>query len=59
MGCQIEGGGCGELGTTKARLFDPDKADVWLKNGGLALVKAKIAERQGQGKLRLVGSEAA
>ena len=55
MGCQIEGGGRGELGVITARLFDPDKADLWLKNGGRALVEAKIAERRGQGKLKLVG----
>lgn len=58
MGCQIEGGGKGELGVTTARLFDPDKAETWLRNGGRALVEAKIAERQGQGKLRLVGGNA-
>jgi len=54
MGCRIEGNGRAELGMTTARLFDPDKADLWLANGGAELVKTKIAERQGQGKLRLV-----
>lgn len=56
MGCRIEGNGRAELGMTTARLFDPDKADLWLANGGALIVKAKIAERQGQGqgKLRLV-----
>lgn len=54
MGCAIEGGGFGELGLTKARLFDPDKADVWLKNGGRLIVENKIAERRGQGVLKLV-----
>jgi hypothetical protein len=58
MGCQIEGGGKGELGVITARLFDPDKAELWLRNGGRALVEAKIAERKGQGKLRLVGGNA-
>lgn len=53
MGCQIEGRG--ELGLTTARLFDPDKAATWLDNGGMHIVQQKIAERQGQGKLRLVG----
>lgn len=53
MGCQIEGRG--ELGLTTARLFDPDKAATWLDNGGMHVVKQKIAERQGQGALRLVG----
>ena len=54
MGCAIEGGGFGELGLTKARLFDPDKADVWLKNGGRLIVENKIADRRGQGVLKLV-----
>ncbi len=54
MGCAIEGGGFGELGLTKARLFDPDKADVWLKNGGRLIVENKIAERRGQGVFKLV-----
>lgn len=53
MGCRVDGNG--ELGLTKARLFDPDKAEVWLRNGGSLVVKQKIAERQGQMKLRLVG----
>lgn len=58
MGCQIEGGGRGELGGRTCKLFDPDKADLWLKNGGRALVEAYIAERRGQTKLRLVGGTA-
>lgn len=59
MGCAIEGGGRGELGLTTARLFDPDKADAWLRNGGRMMVERKIAERKGQGALRLVGGHAA
>lgn len=54
MGCAIEGGGCGELGTTKARLFDPDKADAWLRNGGSLKVNEYIAKRRGQTVLSLV-----
>lgn len=54
MGCQIEGGGRGELGLGTAKLFDPDKAELWLKNGGRALVERYLAERKGQTKLRLV-----
>lgn len=55
FGCRIEGNGRGELGLMRARLFDPDKAEHWLKEGGGdLLVKQKIAERQGQGRLRLV-----
>lgn len=48
MGCQIDGGGRGELGLGTAKLFDPDKADLWLRNGGKALVEQYIQERQGQ-----------
>lgn len=55
MGCRIEGGGRGELGLSRARLFDPDKADLWLQTGGGRLiVDQKILERRGQGRLRLV-----
>lgn len=54
MGCQIEGEGRGELGLMTAKLFDPDKADLWLRNGGRALVEQYVRERQGQKKLRLV-----
>lgn len=59
MKCEIEGGGCGELGLSTARLYDPDKADAWLRNGGRMMVERKIAERKGQGALRLVGGHAA
>lgn len=55
MGCQIDGSARGEMGLTRARLFDPDKAETWLKNGGMALVKDYISQRVGQKKLRLVG----
>lgn len=54
MGCQIEGSRRVPVGLGRAKLFDPDKAENWLKNGGRKLVEAYIAERQGQGKLRLV-----
>lgn len=54
MGCQIEGGGRAEIGGRVIKLFDPDKAERWMKNGGRALVEAYVAERQGQRKLRLV-----
>jgi hypothetical protein len=57
VGCQIEGGGKGELGLCTARLFDPDKASAWLRNGGDILIRQKITERQGQSRLRLVQSE--
>lgn len=54
MGCQIEGNPRAEAGLTSARLFDPDRADTWLKNGGRELVERKISERRGQGALKLV-----
>jgi len=54
MGCAIEGGGCGELGLTTARLFDPDRSAAWLRNGGRMMVERKLAERMGQGNLKLV-----
>jgi KilA-N domain len=54
MGCVVNAGERAEMGDVSARLFDPDKARVWLENGGLAIVKEKIDERMGQGRLRLV-----
>lgn len=54
VGCQIEGNGCGELGLMKARLFDPDKADLWMRNGGRLMVEQKLLERRGQTTLRLM-----
>lgn len=57
MGCAIDGGGRGEMGLTRARLFDPDKAEVWLKNGGRIAVQQYIAACGGQKSLRLVGGK--
>ena len=56
MGCQIEHNGRGELGVVRARLFDPDKVEAWLSNGGIFAVRQYVQERQGQGRLRLVTS---
>lgn len=50
-GCRVEGRI--DTGTSHSRLFDPDKAEVYLKNGGAAAVEKKIAERRGQGVLAL------
>lgn len=58
MGCQIDGGGRGELGLGTAKLFDPDKAELWLRNGGKALVEEYVAKRMGQGKLHLIAGRA-
>ncbi len=52
-GCRVEGKS--ESGLTHARLFDPDRAEVYLDNGGRVAVEKKIAERRGQGRLRLDG----
>jgi hypothetical protein len=55
VGCQIENNGHAEMGLCKARLFDPDRADQWLQEGGGSLlVRQKISERKGQGRLSLV-----
>ncbi len=48
MGCAIEDGGRGELGRSKARFFDPDKARAWIKNGGRDSVERYISSRLGQ-----------
>lgn len=55
VGCAIAGDGRGELGLSKARLFDPDKAAAWMKNGGLQVCRQKVAERRGQMRLYLTG----
>lgn len=55
MGADIEFEGKYDRGNTAVRLFDPDKASVFLKNGLLHKSKVYASERMGQGKLRLVG----
>lgn len=57
MGCQIDGGRRVPVGLGRAKLFDPDKAENWLRNGGRKLVEEYIAQRKGQGRLRLVGGQ--
>jgi len=52
MGCLADGRG--ERGATTVRLFDPDKADIALRNGLLIKARMYVAERQGQGRLRLL-----
>lgn len=54
FGCRINNNGSGYLGVSRARLFDPNKTDMYLRNGGRSAIRQKIAERKGQGKLRLV-----
>jgi Rha family phage regulatory protein len=59
MGCGIEHGGRVEVGGRKYRLFDPDKAEICLRNGLLHKAKVYASERMGQGKLRLIKGEGA
>lgn len=54
MGCSIEHNGRADFGTYSARLFDPDRATICLRNGLLHKTKIYASERMGQGKLRLV-----
>ncbi len=56
MGCSIENEGRFDRGATAIRLFDPDKAEICLRNGLLQRSRQYASERQGQGKLRLVGA---
>lgn len=53
MGCQIDDGRRAPVGLSRAKLFDQDKAENWLRNGGRKLVEEYIAHRKGQGRLRL------
>lgn len=59
MGCQLEGCRMLHVGRTRARAFDPDKAAACMKNGLLHKAKVYVAERLGQGSLRLVPGGAA
>lgn len=52
-GCRVEGRV--DTGVSRARMFDPDKAEEWFKAGGAAAVERTIAERRGQGTLALNG----
>lgn len=58
MGASIEFEGKAERGSLAVRLFDPDKADVFMRNGLLHKAKVYATERMGQGRLRLVGGRA-
>lgn len=52
MGCMADRF---DLGRKAIRLFDPDRAEVVMKNGLLHRTRQYISERQGQGRLRLIG----
>ena len=54
LGCAMEHSARAEMGTTTARLFDPDKARAWVENGGRFVIERRIAERRGQGVLSFV-----
>lgn len=54
VGCQVEGHQRRDEHGRAVRIFDPDKASVWLRNGGRPEVEMKIAERRGQGRLVLL-----
>lgn len=59
MGASIEFEGRYDRGNTAVRLFDPDKAELFLKNGLLHKAKVYAAERMGQGSLHLIKGRAA
>lgn len=52
MGCMADRF---DLGRKAIRLFDPDRAEVAMRNGLLHRTRQYVSERQGQGTLRLVG----
>ncbi|MGQ3674252.1 Rha family transcriptional regulator [Xanthobacter sp. TB0139] len=52
-GCRVEGRL--DTGVSRARLFDPDRAEQWLKAGGKSAIENNLAERAGQAVLPLDG----
>ncbi len=54
LGYSIEGDGRCEQGDRTARMFDPDRVALWLREGGRVTVEQKVAERRGQTVIRLV-----
>lgn len=55
LGFRMNGTDKADRGNGSIRLYDPDKAEAWLRSGGRHLIEQKVAERKGQGRLRLVG----
>ena len=53
MGCMMEGKA--DRGSSAIRLFDPDKAEMCMKNGLLHKSKVYASERMGQGRFKLIG----
>lgn len=52
MGCSS---GRADRGDSAIRLFDPDKAEICLRNGLSHKAKVYSSERMGQGRLKLIG----
>lgn len=57
MGAAMEFGQRADIGGKAVRLFDPDRARHCMDNGLLDKTLTYVAERQGQGRLRLVQNE--
>lgn len=57
MGAAMEFGLRADIGGKPVRLFDPDKARHCMENGLLSTAKTYVAERRGQGRLKLVERE--
>lgn len=47
FGCRAPDNVCAEMGLTKARLFDPDKAEMYLDNGGIVFLEKKSPNAKG------------
>jgi hypothetical protein len=54
LGIRMNGNEKADRGDGAIRLYDPDKAETWMRSGGRHLIEQKVAERRGQGRLRLV-----
>jgi hypothetical protein len=57
MGAAVDLGLRADIGGKAVRLFDPDKARHCMENGLLNKARTYVAERQGQGRLKLVKRE--
>ena len=60
LGNRLSEMGCGlmkaDVGAKAVRIFDPDKAEICLKNGLRHRARVYASERMGQGKFKLVGA---
>lgn len=57
MGAGMEFGQRADIGGKAVRLFDPDRSKHCMENGLLTTARSYVAERQGQGRLRLIPRE--